>query len=48
MAKTDYKIELRDGLKSAKALNRTTQLKKRGHRVELTVADIYEVIQCRY
>ena len=41
-------IELRDGLKSAKALNRTTQLKKRGNQVELTVADICEVVQCRY
>ncbi len=41
-------IELRAGLKSAKALNRSTQMKKRGNRVELTVADIYEVIQCRY
>jgi hypothetical protein len=41
-------IELRDGLKSAKALNRTTQLKKRGNRVELTVEDVYEAIQCRY
>jgi hypothetical protein len=41
-------IELRDGLKSAKALNRTTQLKKRGKRVELVVEDIHEIIQCRY
>jgi hypothetical protein len=41
-------IELRDGLKSAKALNRTTQLKKRGNRVELVVEDIHEIIQCRY
>lgn len=41
-------LELRDGLKSAKALNRSTQLKKRGNRVELTVADVYEVIQCRH
>ena len=41
-------IEIRDGLKSAKALNRNTQLKKRGHRVDLTVADLHEVIQCRY
>jgi hypothetical protein len=41
-------LELRDGLKSAKALNRSTQLKERGNRVELTVADIHEVIQCRY
>lgn len=41
-------IELRDGLKSAKALNRSTQLKKKGNRVELTIADIHEVIQCRY
>lgn len=41
-------IELRDGLKRAKALNRTTRLKTRGNRVELTVEDIHEVIQCRY
>jgi hypothetical protein len=41
-------IQLRDGLKSAKALNRTTQLKKRGSRVELVVEDIHEIIQCRY
>lgn len=41
-------LEFRDGLKSAKALNGTTQLKKRGNRVELTAADIHEVIQCRY
>jgi hypothetical protein len=41
-------IELRDGLKSAKALNRSTQLKKNRNRVELTVADIHEVVQCRY
>jgi hypothetical protein len=41
-------IELRDGLKSAKALNRTTQLKKRGKRVELVVEDIHEIVQCRY
>lgn len=41
-------IELRDGLRSAQALNRTTQLKRRGNRVDLTVADIHEVIRCRY
>jgi hypothetical protein len=41
-------IQLRDGLKTAKALNRTTQLKKRGNRVELVVEDIHEIIQCRY
>ena len=41
-------IEVRDGLKSAKALNRSTELKRRGNRVELTVEDIHEVIQCRY
>ena len=41
-------IELRDGLKNAKALNRSTQMKKKGNRVEVTVADIHEVIQCRY
>jgi hypothetical protein len=41
-------IELRDGLKNARALNRSTQLKRKGNRVDLTVADLYEVIQCRY
>lgn len=41
-------LELRDGLKSARALNQSTRLKKRGRRLDLTVADIYEVIQCRY
>jgi hypothetical protein len=41
-------LEFRDGLKSAKTLNRGTELKKRGNRVELIVADIHEVIQCRY
>ncbi|MHB1305489.1 MAG: hypothetical protein ACYC23_00235 [Limisphaerales bacterium] len=42
------RLEFRDGLKSAKVLNRTTQLKKRGARVELVVEDIHEIIQCRY
>jgi len=41
-------FELRDVLKSAKALNRSTQLKKRGSRVEVTIADIHDVIVCRY
>jgi hypothetical protein len=41
-------IEVCDGLKSAKALNRSTELKRRGNRVQLTIADIHEVIQCRY
>ena len=41
-------LEFRDGLKSAKAFNRTTELKKRGNRVQLTIEDIHEVIQCRY
>ena len=41
-------IELRDGLKTAKPLNRSTQLKKRGNRVEVTIADIHDVIVCRY
>ena len=36
------------GLKGAKALNRKTQLKKRGQRVELVVEDIHEIIECRY
>jgi hypothetical protein len=42
------RIELRDGLKRVRVLNRSTQVKKRGNRVELTVADIHEVIQCSY
>lgn len=41
-------IEVRDGLKSAKALNRSTQLKKRANRVEVLVDDIHEIVQCRY
>jgi hypothetical protein len=41
-------LEFPDGLKSAKAFNRSTELRKRGNRVELTVEDIHEVIQCRY
>jgi hypothetical protein len=41
-------IELRDGLKTAKPLNRSTQLKKRGNRVEVTIADIHDVIVCWY
>lgn len=42
------RLEFRDGLRGAKALNPTTQLKKRGNRVELTVNDIHEVIICNY
>ena len=30
------------------ALNQSTQLTTEGNRVELTVADIYEVLQCHY
>jgi len=41
-------LELPGGLKSAQALNRTTQLKKRGQRIELVIEDLHEVIQCRY
>lgn len=41
-------IEIPEGLKGAKALNRSTQLKRRGHRIELTVADLHDVIVCRY
>jgi hypothetical protein len=41
-------IELRDGVKTARSLNRSTQLKKRGNRVEVTVADLHDVIVCRY
>lgn len=42
------RIELRDSLESAEALNQSTQLTTEGNRVALTVADIYEVIQCHY
>jgi len=41
-------IEFHSGLKSAKAFNRATELKRRGNRVELTIEDIHEIIQCRY
>lgn len=41
-------IEMRDGLKSAKALHRSTRLKKHHRRVELLVEDVHEIIQCRY
>ncbi|MHC1769294.1 MAG: hypothetical protein AB9869_34275 [Verrucomicrobiia bacterium] len=41
-------IEFRDGLKSAMALSRSTELKCRESRLELTVDDVHEVIQCRY
>jgi hypothetical protein len=42
------RLEFRDDLKRAKALNRTTRLEQRGRRVEVVVEDIHEVIQCRY
>lgn len=41
-------IEFRDHIKTAKALNRSTKLNWQGNRLELTVEDIHEVIQCRY
>jgi hypothetical protein len=41
-------LELQDGLKGVKSLNRTTQLRKRSNRVEVIVADIHETLQCRY
>ena len=41
-------LEFHGGLKSAKAFNRATELKRRGNRIELTIEDIHEVIQCRY
>jgi hypothetical protein len=41
-------LEFPGGLKSAKALNRSTQLKQRGQRVEVLVEDLHEIIQCRY
>jgi hypothetical protein len=41
-------IELRDGLKSAAAFNRTTELKKRGRRVDVVISGLHDVIRCRY
>jgi hypothetical protein len=41
-------LEFHGGLKSAKAFNRATELKTRGNRVELTIEDIHEIIQCLY
>jgi len=35
-------------LKSAKALNRSTQLHRRGNQVDLTVEDIHEVVMLKY
>jgi hypothetical protein len=42
------RLEFLDSVKSAKAFNRSTELKRRGNRVELTVDDIHEVITCGY
>ena len=41
-------LEFHGNLRSAKAFNRATGLKRRDNRVELTIEDIHEVIQCRY
>ncbi len=41
-------IELRDNFHDANALNPTTQINRRGKRLELIVDDIHEVIQCHY
>jgi hypothetical protein len=41
-------IEIRDRVRRVQALNRSTEIRKRGQRVDLTIADIHEVIQCRY
>lgn len=41
-------IEFRDRVGRVQALNRTTEIRKRGQRMGLTIADIHEVIQCRY
>ncbi len=41
-------LELSSGLKSAKAFNRTTELRKRGGRLAMTIEDIHEVIELRY
>ena len=41
-------ITTREPLKSAKALNRSTELKRRGNRVEAVVNDIHEVLMLSY
>lgn len=41
-------IEVRDGFKSAKACNPATELKRDGHRLELLVEDIHEVVRLSY
>ena len=41
-------ITVRDGVKTAAALNPKTQLKSDGNRVEVTVEDIHEVVIVRY
>jgi len=41
-------ITTREHLKSAKALNRSTELKRRGNRVEAVVNDIHEVLLLSY
>lgn len=41
-------IQFRDGIRRVQALGKGTVLKKRGNRVEVTVSDVHEVIQCRY
>jgi hypothetical protein len=41
-------IETRDGFKEVKTWNESTQVKKRGRRIELTVADTHEIVIIRY
>ena len=41
-------VTLRDGLKSAKAWNSSTQLQRRANRVELTIGEIHEVVALKY
>jgi hypothetical protein len=42
------RLEFPQGLRSARALNPTTQVRKRGGHVDLVVEDIHEVVVCRY
>lgn len=41
-------ITLRDKLKSARAFNPTTEIKKRGNKVTLRIEDIHEIVSLNY
>ena len=41
-------LKLRDRPKRAKAFNKSTELRRSGHKVELRVEDIHEVIEILY